>query len=345
MDSVVEVFKLCVRAIRAEVFVKRESSTDKEFPFQNWFKERLEALEELGVHYQSSGRNEYPDFTLVEYEAGFELKGLEYPGRETTYDCNSQVPRGEHNGRQMYYVFGRYPKEPDGNKYPVVDFVICHGSFLNADNKYEHKNKNIPGFGSYGDLRIRDRKMYLAPTPYALVEGTEHKRTLILPATHKVGEGLVECGTLVRREAEWVVVAYGFDLRGNTLNTTRVKNPHVGREHEFKAYRTSEEPSSPRVTMSAEQAALSLSGEVDQQELVDRAKAMVESGEFGTAEEALGLFGILFADCLEAGEGEVGPGTISRLAGHHGVPSMNLGFRLAEHVDPYYERVTRWRGE
>ena len=120
---------------------------------------------------------------------------------------------------------------------PVVDFVICHGSFLNADNKYEHKNKNIPGFGSYGDLRIRDRKMYLAPTPYALVEGTEHKRTLILPATHKVGEGLVECGTLVRREAEWVVVAYGFDLRGNTLNTTRVKNPHVGREHEFKAYR------------------------------------------------------------------------------------------------------------
>ena len=342
MENVAAVFKLCARAMRAEIFIERESAKDKEFPFQNWFKKRLD---ELGVHYDPSGRNTYPDFTLVKYLVGFELKGLAYPGRDADYDCNSQVPRGEHNGRQVYYVFGRYPSKPDGNKYPVVDLVICHGSFLNADNTYIHKNDSFMGIGSYGDIRVRDRKMYVAPTPFALVEGTAHRRTLILPATHEVAEELVECGTLVRREVESVVVAYGFDLRSNELKTKRVDNPHVGRKHVFKAYRTAEDPPSAPMTMRVGQAPLKLSGKVDQQKLVDRAKEMVESGEFSTAEEALGLFGVVFADCLKAGDGEVAPGTISRLAGHQGDPSINLGFKLAEHVDPYYEIATRWRGE
>ena len=241
MENVAAVFKLCARAMRAEMFIERESAKDKEFHFQNWFTKRLDELDELGVHYDVSGRNTYPDFTLVEYPVGFELKGLAYPGRSADYDCNSQVPCGEHNGRQVYYVFGRYPSEPDGKKYPVVDLVICHGSFLNADNTYVHDNKSFMGFGSYGDIRVRDRKMYVAPTPFALVEGTAHGRTLILPATHEVGEDLVECSTLVRREVESVVVAYSFDLRSNELKTKRVDNPHVGREHVFKAYRTSED--------------------------------------------------------------------------------------------------------
>ncbi|MDR3253855.1 MAG: hypothetical protein LBT07_02690 [Endomicrobium sp.] len=67
---------------------------------------------------------------------------MAWPGRERDYDSNSQVPTGTHNGRQIYYVFGRYPADQtiysnheDGTKeYPVVDLVICHGSFLNADN-------------------------------------------------------------------------------------------------------------------------------------------------------------------------------------------------------------------
>ncbi|ETX05648.1 MAG: hypothetical protein ETSY2_21770, partial [Candidatus Entotheonella gemina] len=134
----------------------------------------------------------------------------------------------------LNYVFGRYPAKPDGNQYPVLDLVFCHGSFLNADHEYVHQNKSFRGFGSYGDILVRDRKMYVAPTPYALAEGTAHRRTLLLPAAYPVDDDLVEVGTLTRREVAHVVVAYSFDLRTNDFSTTLVPNPQAGTEHVFK---------------------------------------------------------------------------------------------------------------
>jgi len=236
------IFKSCVLAIRQGVLIEREGVNDKEFHFQNWFKTRLQSV---SVNFDSPGRNTYPDFRLVHSPEGFELKGLAYPGREADYDCNSQVPRGEHNGRQVFYVFGRYPTKPDGNSYPVLDLVLCHGSFLNADNTYEHKNKSFRGFGSYGDILVRDRKMYVAPTPFALAEGTAHRNTLILPEESSVGPDLKPVGKLLRREVEEVVVTYSFDLRNNTLITTTAKNPNAGKEHNFIAYRLEGDPSDP----------------------------------------------------------------------------------------------------
>ncbi len=239
MSNASTLFKECVQAIQRGELIEREGRSDKEFHFQNWFKRRLEAA---GLNFDSPGRNSYPDFRLVRFAEGFELKGLAYPGREADYDCNSQVPCGEHNGRQVYYVFGRYPVNPDGNRYPVLDLVLCHGSFLNADNTYVHKNKSFRGFGSYGDILVRDRKMYVAPTPFALADGTAHRRTLIVPEGHEVNADLVEVGTLTRREVEQVVVAYSFDLRTNEIATTNVANPSAGREHVFKAYRVAGDP-------------------------------------------------------------------------------------------------------
>lgn len=239
MSQVCMIFKHCVEAIRANQLIEREGSTDKEFHFQNWFKERLASTK---LHFDAPGRNSYPDFRLVQYAEGYELKGLRYPGRSADYDCNSQAPRGEHNGRQIYYVFGRYPREPDGNRYPVLDLVVCHGSFLNADNSYVHKNKSFRGFGSFGDILVRDRKMYVAPTPYALTAGTAHHRTLILPTSDEIDADLEEVGTLIRREANEVVGAYNFDLRSNELVTTTIRNPNSGRMHEFKAYRLTGDP-------------------------------------------------------------------------------------------------------
>ena len=134
-------------------------------------------------------------------------------------------------------VFGRYPVEPDGNRYPVLDLVLCHGSFLNADNTYVHKNKSFRGFGSYGDILVRDRKMYVAPTPFALTDGTAHRRTIILPESEAVDANMTEVGTLVRTEVESVVTAYQFDLKTNELQTTLVPNPNAGTQHIFKAYR------------------------------------------------------------------------------------------------------------
>lgn len=232
------VFKACVEAVRRGDLIEREGQ-DKEFHFQNWFEQRLRAL---ALNFDQPGRNSYPDFRLVNFAEGFELKALAYPGRDATYDSNSQVPCGEHNGRQVYYVFGRYPKKPDGNRYPVLDLVLCHGSFLNADNAYVHKNKGFRGFGSYGDIFIRDRKMYVAPTPFALAEGTAHRFTLIVPAADQPGDDFVQVGELKRREVDNVVTAYQFDLTKNTLETKTSPNPTGGREHIFRAYRLKGDP-------------------------------------------------------------------------------------------------------
>jgi hypothetical protein len=216
--------------------IERVSTTDKEYHFQNWFRARLN---ETGLNFEVGGRNSYPDFRMVATTDGFELKGLAYPGRDASFDSNSQVPTGLHNGRTVYYVFGRYPKRPDGNTYPVLDLVMCHGDFLNADHEYKHENKSVRGFGSYGDVMIRDRKMYVVPTPFRLVEGIAHKQTLILPAEVSAGSGSIQVGELCRCEADELIVGYSFDLQTNELLPKKIANPAAGREHTFRAYRMS----------------------------------------------------------------------------------------------------------
>jgi hypothetical protein len=174
---------------------------------------------------------------------------LAYPGREANYDCNSQVPSGIHNGRTIFYVFGRYPAEPDGNTYPVLDLVICHGDFLNADHEYVHKNKSVKGFGSYGDIMIRDRKMYVAPTPFGIVSGVAHTQTLILPENINLPSSFKLVGTLVREETKKLIVGYTFDLKKNTITPKEIDNPSAGQKHVFKAWRLdngSKEPVSMR---------------------------------------------------------------------------------------------------
>jgi hypothetical protein len=244
-----DVFEQCVLAIQAGELIESVSAKDKEFHFQNWFEKRLENLD---FHFEGSGRNTYPDFSLVEHAEGYEVKGLAWPGRERDYDSNSQIPTGHHNGRQVFYVFGRYPADQSthinlGNRkqYPVVDLVICHGDFLNSDHDYVHKNKSIKGFGTYGDIMIRDRKMYVAPTPFALTDGTTGLMTLIVPAGMEANARFQEVGRFTRVESETLVVGYTFDLRTNELQADRIPNPRAGTEHPFVAYRLVGQSSKP----------------------------------------------------------------------------------------------------
>lgn len=236
------VFEHCVEAVRSGTLIESVSPRDKEFHFQNWCQNRLG---ETGTHFDVGGRNSYPDFSLVEYAEGYEVKGLAWPGRERNYDCNSQIPTGFHNGRQIFYIFGRYPadlrpySDPGGGspQYPLVDMVICHGDFLNADHQYVHRNRSARGFGTYGDIMIRDRKMYVAPTPFALTSGTTGLMTLIVPEAWDIPESFRGVGSLLRTEAEDLVVGYKFDLRTNELAVETVPNPHAATEHRFAAYR------------------------------------------------------------------------------------------------------------
>jgi len=242
MATAFDIFEKCVQAVQAGELIESLSAKDKEFHFQNWFGKRLQSL---NLHFEGSGRNTSPDFCLVEHAEGYEAKGLAWPGRERDYDSNSQVPTGYHNGRQIFYVFGRYPADLSGyadqgngrKQYPVVDLVVCHGDFLNADHNYIHKNKSVKGFGAYGDIMIRDRKMYVAPTPFALTEGTTGLMTLILPDDVSADDRYQAVGHLTRVETKELVVGYNFDLRTNTLNAELVPNPRAGTQHHFIAWR------------------------------------------------------------------------------------------------------------
>ncbi|MDF3840072.1 hypothetical protein P3W85_45195 [Cupriavidus basilensis] len=237
-----DVFEKCVTAIQAAELIESESDNDKEFHFQNWVEQRLKTL---SFNFDPPKRHSYPDFRIVQFTEGYEVKGLKTPGRDKNFDSNSQAPSGFHNGRDVFYVFGRYPKkitsypksERGYRQYPVIDLVICHGDFLSLDRDYVHENKHIKGFGSYGDIMIRDRKMYVAPTPFALTEGTTGLLTLILPDSYVPDERFQTVGHLARKEAEELVVSYSFDLQTNEILTSRVKNPKAGTEHKFVAYR------------------------------------------------------------------------------------------------------------
>jgi hypothetical protein len=121
--------------------------------------------------------------------------------------------------------------------YSTFSVVICHGDFLNADHEYVHKNKSVKGFGSYGDIMIRDRKMYVAPTPFAVAQGLTGTRTLLIPSSWKPPKGFKKVGDIVRIEAANLVVGYAFDLKTNNISVRTVPNPEVGREHCFSAYR------------------------------------------------------------------------------------------------------------
>jgi hypothetical protein len=227
-------FRQCDQAIREEVPIVRESARDKEFAVQDWVRGRLD---DAGLGYVESGRNTYPDFPLTgDPPEGFEVKSLAHPGRDASYDANSQPPCGVHDGRIVFYVFVRYPKEGRGT-YGVYDLVVCHGDFLNPARDYVHRNQNVPNFGAYGDIMIRDRKMYVVRTPYALAAGLDGRRTLILPSGSDVPNGFQAVGTLKRQEADEVAVGYEFDLKQAKLRTISERNPNAGRLHTFTAYR------------------------------------------------------------------------------------------------------------
>jgi hypothetical protein len=250
-----DIFSECVQAIRAGELIEAVSASDKEYHFQNWFQARLD---NLGIKYDELGRNTYPDYRLVHLPEGYEVKGLAWPGREKDYDSNSQVPSGLHKGRTIFYAFGRYPKDiseyPENERgkqeYPVIDFVICHGDFLNLHHDYIHKNKSIKGFGSYGDIMIRDRKMYVVPTPFALTEGTTGVQTLILPLGFATDERFERAGELIRKEANELVVGYSFDLETNQIKADKAPNPTAGKEHHFVAYRLIGQGGKPVATLS-----------------------------------------------------------------------------------------------
>jgi len=97
----------------------------------------------------------------------------------TTIDFNSTVPCGQEHYKgkfqpyaplkgqpiRTFYALGLYGEVEDENR--VVSFMLVDGNYINRDYRLhrEHRNISRGGFGSYGDGRIRERKMYIFPNP------------------------------------------------------------------------------------------------------------------------------------------------------------------------------------
>lgn len=229
----VRLFLSIAHAVQNFVPGVKGSSSDKEFHFQKWVEMRLRAA---GLAYHSIGRNSYPDFILDDFAVGFEVKGNEYPGRGA-WDMNSKIPLAQHKGSKVFYVFGRYSPDADGQTI-LRDVVLCTATFLNAATEDGNENDSIWGAGSYGDILIRDRRMYVAYAPYSLTTGTDGHTTLILdePANN-VPQILKKVGDLERTESQEIITSYSFDLTANLLKGVKVPNPNAGKVHRFAAYK------------------------------------------------------------------------------------------------------------
>jgi len=84
---------------------------------------------------------------------------------------------------------------------------------------------------------LRDRKMYVMPTPIALLDGVEGTRTMLLPKEMTLGDDFVEVGEITRVEVADTMTGYGFDFGTNELTAAFRANPNAGREHHFRAWR------------------------------------------------------------------------------------------------------------
>lgn len=249
MTTAWKIFDACRQAISRGVPTSRIGK-DKEFHFQNWVYDRIV---EAGYVSPEKGRNTYPDFPIEETDESYEVKGITVGSREGDFDSNSAMPSGKHDGKDVLYVFGRYDNPQTGGDSPSVhDLVIVHGSFLNAGGGFAADNKSMRVLGSFGDILLRDRKMYVPYTPYRLLSNLRGYCTLVLPEADAFpGNGYAEVGRFSRFEANSVLVGYRADLKANSLVGEFEENENANREHRFVAYRSTLDTETPRVELVA----------------------------------------------------------------------------------------------
>ena len=134
---------------------------------------------------------EHPDMVLERAgtRLGVECKSLAASTRfvetgsgvpcRTTIDFNSTVPCGreQYKGKfqryatlrgqplRTFYALALYGEVEEENR--IISFLLVDGNYINRDYGLhrEHRNISRGGFGSYGDGRVRERKMYIFPNP------------------------------------------------------------------------------------------------------------------------------------------------------------------------------------
>lgn len=231
----------------AEVPMQPRSAADKEFFAQDWIQGRLD---ELGYSYIISGRNTYPDFWIGEgsNRFGLEVKSLSFSGGRPArkdFDTNSTIPGGEKEGSPVYIASFLYTGT-GLNPRPIHSFCMVHGDLLNAERDFVHENKAIHGFGSFGDAFIRDRKMYVFPTPFTLIPSLLGQVRLVVPSGTELASTTPTIAKVEDVTRTWVrerVIGYRMDLVSNTATPEMETSLHAGDELEFEVWAVTEEGS------------------------------------------------------------------------------------------------------
>lgn len=236
----IDLFLAMDTAVRATVPMMPRSREDKEYFAQDWFADQ--AAQVPGLALTSRGRNSYPDFWAERgaVKEGYEIKALAFnngkPAR-SDIDFNSSVPSGLKEGRAMFLVFFLYTGAGSDPR-PVHSLVLAHGDLLNADHGFEHVNQSVPGFGSYGDGYIRNRKMYRFSHPLTLYPGGIGAVSLILPAGWASQDARVRrSDTLMRTWASARLRSYEIDLDLGTVTAIREPAQSAGASTPFDVYR------------------------------------------------------------------------------------------------------------
>jgi hypothetical protein len=194
------------------------SANDKEYFAQDWFIERLEALNLPCVQ---QGRNSYPDFWVGQEDdrEGYEIKSLAFtrgrPARRDI-DFNSTIPSGMKEGRNVFLAFFLYTGTGNERR-PIHSLSLAHADLINSDHALadEHLNVAIREFGSFADGFIRNRKMYVFPHPINLDQDGLGQKRLIIPADWNLSDSrLRKLKTIDRVVAPQTVDRYTIRLRG-----------------------------------------------------------------------------------------------------------------------------------
>lgn len=239
-DIFCEMCEACKQGVR----MQPRSANDKEYFAQDWFIDRLKALE---LPYIQQGRNSYPDFWVGKNDnrEGYEIKSLAFtrgkPARKDI-DFNSTIPSGCKQGSTVFLVFFLYTGR-GADERPVHSISLAHGDLINADHELadEHLNVSVHEFGSFADGFIRNRKMYVFPHPISLDNDGLGKNRLIVPSTWDVSDSrITKVQTIDRTVARETVDRYTIRLRGRgQAEVVKVPAENAGKRYQFDVFELS----------------------------------------------------------------------------------------------------------
>ena len=154
----------------------------------------------------------------------------------TILTATANYPRAATTVRKCYISSGVTTR---GMSQRVKDVVIVHGDLLNPSAEILPKNRSVRLVGGYGDVLLRVRKMFVADTPYRLLDNIRTHCTAVLPSPWSApNEDFQVVGQFGRVEVASRLSAFTEDIVKNTLKHTTTPNTNAGKVHEFRAWRT-----------------------------------------------------------------------------------------------------------